>query len=161
MDMDRYSFEYPTLAFLTTRDPTPRAAAAHELGHQWFYSLVGNNQARAPWLDEALATWAQARFTNTLAELVAQPISEPVQNQLGQPMRFWDQFDIPLFVEGVYVQGVQALRSLGDPVAVDCALRSYATDLAYDTAEPGDLLRALELKFPDARRRLEAYGARF
>ena len=160
MDMDRYSFEYPTLAFLSTSDP-PRETAAHEVAHQWFYSLVGNNQARAPWLDEALATWAQARFTNTLSKVEAQPIAEPVRNQLGQPMTFWDRFDIGLFVDGVYVQGVQALGSLGEPAAVDCALRRYAATNAYATASPADLLRALELQFPDARRKLEAYGARF
>ena len=146
---------------MSTSDPSPREAAAHEIAHQWFYSLVGNNQARAPWLDEALATWAQARFAKTLAHVVAQPISEHVRNRLGQPMRFWDQFDVGLFVDGVYVQGVQALASLGDPAAVDCALRRYAVASAYATASPADLLRALEVQFPDARRKLEAYGARF
>ena len=37
----------------------------HETAHQWFYSLVGNDQALDPWLDEALATWAQAVFDRT------------------------------------------------------------------------------------------------
>ncbi len=161
MDMDRYSFEYPTIVFVSSSAPSPRETAAHEVAHQWFYSLVGNNQARAPWLDEALATWAQARFAKSLGRIAAQPISEPVRNQLGQPMRFWDQFDISLFEEGVYVQGVQALGSLGEPAAVDCALRRYAATMAYGTAEPADLLHALETLFPDARRKLEAYGARF
>lgn len=30
---------------------------AHETAHQWFYSQVGNDQVRDPWLDEALATY--------------------------------------------------------------------------------------------------------
>lgn len=33
---------------------------AHEVGHQWFYNLVGNDQLNEPWLDESLtqyATW--------------------------------------------------------------------------------------------------------
>ena len=161
MEIDGYAFEYPTLAFLSTTDKTPRGTTAHEVAHQWFYSLVGNNQARVPWLDEALATWAQSRFAKTLANVVAQPIPEPVRNRLGEPMTFWDQFDIGVFVDGVYVQGVKALASLGDPAAVDCALRRYAATSAYTTAGPADLLRALEPEFPDARRRLEAYGARF
>jgi hypothetical protein len=142
-------------------DEKPTETAAHEIGHQWFYSLIGNNQARDPWLDEALATWAAARYTGTLADLVAQPIPDTVQNRLGQPMRFWDQFDIPLFIDGVYVQGVQALASLGPPDAVDCALRRYAATWPYRTARPEDLLRALEPEFPDAKRTLESYGARF
>jgi hypothetical protein len=33
------------------------AIAAHETAHQWFYALVGNDQANEPWLDEALCTF--------------------------------------------------------------------------------------------------------
>ena len=160
MDMDRYSFEYPTLVFQSTTDPT-RQGTAHEVAHQWFYSLVGNNQARDPWLDEALATWGPARSSQTLPEVIASSIPEPVRKQLGRPMSFWDDFDTALFVDGVFTQGVQALASLGEPEAVDCALRLYAADNAYKIADPRDLLRALEVLFPDARQKLEGYGARF
>jgi aminopeptidase N len=31
---------------------------AHELAHQWFYNLVGNDQIDQPWLDEATAQYA-------------------------------------------------------------------------------------------------------
>ncbi len=34
----------------------------HELSHQWFYSLVGNDQALEPWLDESLATYSESLF---------------------------------------------------------------------------------------------------
>jgi hypothetical protein len=33
-------------------------AAAHETGHQWWYSLVGNDPYRDPWLDESLTNWS-------------------------------------------------------------------------------------------------------
>ncbi len=32
--------------------------AAHEVAHQWFYGLVGNDPYRDPWLDESLTNWA-------------------------------------------------------------------------------------------------------
>jgi aminopeptidase N len=32
---------------------------AHEVGHQWFYSLVGNNQVEHPWLDESLTSYSE------------------------------------------------------------------------------------------------------
>jgi hypothetical protein len=35
----------------------------HEVGHQWFYSTVGNNQIADPWLDEALTTYFTAEYT--------------------------------------------------------------------------------------------------
>jgi transcriptional regulator with XRE-family HTH domain len=31
---------------------------AHEVSHQWFYGLVGNDQVTEPWLDEALAQYS-------------------------------------------------------------------------------------------------------
>ncbi len=31
---------------------------AHEVAHQWFYNVVGNDQVDEPWLDEALAQYA-------------------------------------------------------------------------------------------------------
>lgn len=33
--------------------------AAHETAHQWFFGLVGNDQALEPWLDESLCTYVE------------------------------------------------------------------------------------------------------
>ena len=65
-----------------------------------------------------------------------------------------------MFVEGVYVQGVQALASSDRPKR--WTVHSVATAAwSHRTAGPDDLLRALEAEFPDARHKLESYGARF
>ncbi len=34
------------------------STVAHEVGHQWFYNLIGNDQLDEPWLDESLAQFA-------------------------------------------------------------------------------------------------------
>ena len=34
----------------------------HEIAHQWWFSLVGNDQATEPWLDEALAVYSERIF---------------------------------------------------------------------------------------------------
>lgn len=38
------------------------AIAAHETAHQWWYGLVGNDQALEPWLDEALCTYSERLY---------------------------------------------------------------------------------------------------
>jgi aminopeptidase N len=55
--------EYPGLVFLGTLgtnwviEPT-----VHEVAHQWFYGLIGDDQIEQPWLDEAAATYAEALY---------------------------------------------------------------------------------------------------
>ncbi len=36
--------------------------AAHEVSHQWWYSVVGDNQIEEPWLDEGFARFNELRF---------------------------------------------------------------------------------------------------
>ena len=38
------------------------ATVAHEVGHQWFYSLVGDDQLDDPWLDESLTQFATLQY---------------------------------------------------------------------------------------------------
>ncbi|MGW8251153.1 MAG: M1 family metallopeptidase, partial [Anaerolineales bacterium] len=42
------------------------AIAAHETAHQWFYAMVGNDQAIEPWLDEALCTYHERIYYEKL-----------------------------------------------------------------------------------------------
>jgi hypothetical protein len=149
-------YEYPTLVY----QPATSENLAHETAHQWFYSLVGNNQARDPWLDEGLATWAEA-FINGAPPFPDATIPPEVANRIGEPMTFWDQFDVRRFFLGAYLQAYRALLSLGPRSEVDCALRLYVVHNAYRIAQPRDLLDALQTFFPDAEQKLEAYGAHF
>ena len=56
--------EYPGAIFIgvVRDDPFFEEATVHEVGHQWFYSLIGDDQLLEPWLDEAAATYTQALY---------------------------------------------------------------------------------------------------
>jgi hypothetical protein len=152
--------EYPTLVFVS-QDSTGQVVT-HETGHQWFYSLVSDNQARTPWLDESLTEWATARFWNDVAGEAATEIPADVRNQLGQPMTFWGPLPFtPDVLDGLYRQGVKAFASLGNSDGVDCALQRYVHDNAYRTAQPRDLLNAFTPTFPDAEAILAGFGVQF
>jgi Peptidase family M1 domain len=43
--------EYPTIVFANP------GAISHEVAHQWWYGIVGDDEFHEPWLDEAFATW--------------------------------------------------------------------------------------------------------
>ena len=57
--------EYPTVATAGTRLGTfpgmmvPESVTVHEVGHQFWYGLVGNNEFEAAWLDEGFNTYSQ------------------------------------------------------------------------------------------------------
>jgi hypothetical protein len=48
--------EYPTLVFANAN----RVTVTHELSHQWWYGIVGNDEFAEPWLDESVATWSES-----------------------------------------------------------------------------------------------------
>ena len=48
------------------------SSVAHEVAHQWFYNVVGNDQVDEPWLDEALAQYATwLYYVDTYGEAAA------------------------------------------------------------------------------------------
>ena len=47
--------EYPTVIFTNPA----RLTVSHELAHQWWYGIVGDDEYTEPWLDESFATWSQ------------------------------------------------------------------------------------------------------
>ncbi len=149
--------EYPSHVMQGSR--TLGSTTSHEIGHQWFYGLVGNGQGRDPWLDEGLATWAEARYEKSLGRLRALDLPEDARGHLTEPMTYWATRRFSYY-EGVYVQGAQALAALGDPDLVDCALRVYVAVNAYRIARQPDLVRAAGAVFPDAAATLAGYGVR-
>lgn len=44
------------------------ATVAHEVAHQWWYSMVGNDFQGEPWLDEGLASYSQVIFREAQGE---------------------------------------------------------------------------------------------
>jgi len=57
------SMGYSTLVLMDSKklqnDPTVILDVAHEIGHQWFYNIIGSNQIKEPWLDEAMVMYLQ------------------------------------------------------------------------------------------------------
>ena len=67
---DNYAQEYPTSYFIPTSwlsyGTNPPSwtwyTPVHEVSHQWFYSIVGDDQWSEPWLDESFAEFSAARL---------------------------------------------------------------------------------------------------
>lgn len=52
--------EYPMITLITSPGAGREsldAVITHEVGHNWFYSILGSNERRDPWMDEGLNTY--------------------------------------------------------------------------------------------------------
>ena len=138
--------EFPTHIFLGSGVATIHLV--HEVAHQWFYGLVGNDQFRDPWLDEGFATYAEARRRRRPG-LPAGP--GPPRRRPGPPRAsrwaYWGGHGGSGYYLSVYIGGLQALGKLGDRLGgygpLDCALRRYLRDRAYTVSRPADFLDAV------------------
>lgn len=60
--------EYPGLVLIEANyynrpnEPSFETTVAHEVAHQWWYSVIGNDVIKSPWLDEALAQYSTAIY---------------------------------------------------------------------------------------------------
>ncbi|MFZ9388844.1 MAG: M1 family metallopeptidase [Chitinophagaceae bacterium] len=56
--------EYPGITVISP-EKNPKSldvVIAHEIGHNWFYSILGTNEREHPWMDEGMNSYYEARY---------------------------------------------------------------------------------------------------
>jgi len=149
----RGGIEFPT--HIMQGQDTLGRTTSHEVGHMWFYSLVGNNQGAAPWLDEGLTSYAEFTFEGT--EPGAYIIDPVGAGEATQPMTFWETRS-SAYYSAVYAQTGFALQRIGDQDDVDCALARFVADNAHGIARPEDFVDAFAPTFPNIVAQMEDLG---
>jgi hypothetical protein len=143
-----YGMEYPMVIFVGRPNSAEELyeVSAHEVGHEWFPMMVGQDEARFAWMDEGINTFyerlAVADFLRP-ADAFAQPrqvyLTVAGSRNESVLMRSADEMgDFQMGVAAYYKPGVvmRALRAtLGDEV-FNRALRTYANEwmLKHPTA---------------------------
>lgn len=160
--------EYPGMMAITSRlydldgflGDTPNSAyiegtTAHEVGHQWFYSVVGNDQLDEPWLDESITqyiTWLY--FRDRYGDTAAEGFYQSFQSRWDRI----DQADIPIGLpvsayEGaeysgiIYGRGPILIRELANVMGEDVFntfLQDYYHTYQWNTATTADFLTLAE-----------------
>jgi hypothetical protein len=155
----RGGIEYPGVILMGTGQ-LDDATASHEVAHEWFYGLVGDDQGRDPWLDEAFATYAEALDRGTGRSYLRTTIPAAGRGHAGEPMTFWESRQSAYF-RSVYVQGAQGLlraRTAVGAAAFDRALGCHVRRNAHRITTPADLATSLR-GLPAAVRELQRVGA--
>lgn len=165
--------EYPGLVVINstyyeTLGERMEWVVVHEVGHQWWYSLVGNDQVDEPWLDEALVQYSTLLYyedrygAGVAAELLEQVFRQPYEELVesgrdvpaGLPVAAYGGAD---YGTVVYRKGPLYFHALRQEVGDEPfwgILQTYFARNRYGVATPEKWLAAVETVTGDEQRAL-------
>lgn len=135
--------EYPGFVL----DLVSTTALTHEIAHQWWYGIVGDDEYTSPWLDESFTDYATDLAQNKTGASCWNSVSwassaEKITNSMG----YWDAHS-SRYSTVVYGYGKCALhdlrRVLGDTVMAKL-LKDYATSHWYGVSTTAEFKAAAQ-----------------
>lgn len=150
--------EYPQLVMISFMSgensaATTKTDVAHEIAHQWFFSMVGDDEYLTPWVDESFATFSEMRFNHELPTLAQNP---PTPAHVSYAVSAFPSSDFPSdsssnigsgdYYASVYLKGAALLNdlmSLMGPTQFDDMMRSYFNQYQYRVATTADFMNAV------------------
>ena len=125
------------------------STVAHEVAHQWFYNLVGNDQIDEPWLDEAVAEYSiwfyyLDRYGKDVADDWSQSWDarwervDRLEKPVGLPAREYDAREYSPIVYGRGPLFLSALAGRMGQERFDQFLSDYAIRFRWDIATAAD-----------------------
>lgn len=167
---DPDGMEYPTISFIHDQ-PTPsdvEKTIFHEVGHNWFYGILANNERQFPWMDEGINTYYDNRYAplrqeirnpdrrgHRLDEATMKRIAYqvPEANHLDQPintpadlMEVNNYAAITYEKTGVWLKGLES--KMGQPL-FDSAMHTYFQQWQFRHPYPEDLKRSFSAYAPE------------
>ncbi|MEU7057258.1 M1 family aminopeptidase [Streptomyces sp. NPDC046197] len=135
--------EYPGFVL----DLVSTTALTHEIGHQWWYGIVGDDEYNSPWLDEAFADYATDLALNRTGSDCWNSVSwASTAERITNSMAYWDAHS-SRYSTVVYGYGKCALhdlrRVLGD-TAMAKLLKDYATSHWYGVSTTAEFKAAAQ-----------------
>lgn len=112
------------------------SVVAHEVAHQWFYNVIGNDQLDEPWLDEALSQYITGQYySDVYGEEIAKDYRSSWDSRWGRV----DYVEIPIGLPAaaytsetyspiVYGRGPLFINAIAEEIgqdALDQVLRDY------------------------------------
>lgn len=156
--------EYPQLVLISDAIETQEDfnyVIVHEIAHQWWYGVVGNDEYNHAWLDEGLAEYSTLLFfkensnygedynnlikgateSYKLFEKVYLSVTGKVDGRMERAI--CDFETEPEYVQCTYTKSVLMYHSLKESIGENKflkALQSYYEDFSFKNATPADLI---------------------
>lgn len=167
--------EYPCLSMISDRyvGDSYKDIIVHETAHQWWYAVVGNNEVKHAWLDEALAEYSTMMFYEkndgykytfngkradalTAYTLYCETYKNGGMGNTSMTRAINEYENDTEYSYMTYVKGALMLDDVRNTVgsgAFVSGLKRYYSNNKYGIAEPQDLVGAME---KSSKRRLSA-----
>lgn len=159
--------EYPAMGMIAERlysdltFPDFDSTVAHEVAHQWWFNIVGNDIVGAPWMDEALATYSSIYYWEQVGGQAAgqealkyyqgkylQIAREGLDAPVTEPMAYFQQGErSQAYGPVVYAKGAlfyNELRKMIGDEAFFRALQFYYGTHWFSIANSAELLSAFQ-----------------
>ncbi|WP_171016811.1 M1 family metallopeptidase [Pseudalkalibacillus caeni] len=146
--------EYPQLVMISFSGERSlewtKSVNAHEIGHQWFYGIIGDNEYDEPWLDESFASFAASLYDGELDSLEVPPVPDEYYH-LSSPVSDFtaraSEGGINYYYWMIYGYGSSTLndlrQELGDSVFYE-AMRSYFKEQKFGVSSTEEFISAME-----------------
>jgi hypothetical protein len=135
--------EYPGFVL----DLVNSTALAHELAHQWWYGVVGDDEYTSPWLDEAFADYATDLYAGQTRANCWNSVSwASAAEKITDSMAYWDAHP-GRYGTVVYGYGKCALHDLRRTIgtaAMENLLRAYAQSHWYGISTTAEFKAAAQ-----------------
>ena len=160
--------EYGALVYISldiTDQLQYQGVIVHEIAHQWWYGLVGNNQIHTAWIDEGLAEYCTAvffethpQYGKTLESIATQnknsiKMFESIMDEYGvyytrQMYQSSSDYRMPTeYTINTYARGMLMFYAITEMVGyenLNMALAKFANEKCYEFATISSLTHTLE-----------------
>ena len=160
--------EYPNIVFISNSidDETEyMKVIVHEIAHQWWYGIVGNNETKEAWLDESLSEYSTALFFENHDEYgisyedfvnealssyllyvdVIQTLKGDVNTKMNLPVNEYQndyEYSYMVYVKGVIM--FDSLKNMVGEKSVVAGLKKYYADNKFKIASSEQFFAAFE-----------------
>ncbi len=146
--------EYPTITVIapTQTKKGTDVVIAHEVGHNWFYGILGSNERKYPWMDEGINSYYDQQYSrykyNEKSNLARIAVESVVATKSDQPIADssaafnWSNYGLMVYMKTA--EWMKMLEQSIGATAFNTAMQEYYRRWKFKHPQPEDFKQVLE-----------------